>query len=243
MKKLIVILLLFPSLLYAADQKTTALTELTDVADGDIMYIVDGATTSKKITVINLFDTIDTFAKLDTIVTDETLVSEEGTPTLDALWTFALGLTITTGDPFTLGVVRWDNGSDLMDGEQIANDTIDNDSIDWGDMTDLGTDGVVIWGNITAGELADDSVNNADINWADIDNLGDEGAVTLAATVTVSDDESTDDDQEVVFTTDNVTLESDGDFHYSPDTGTVTATEFSGGGASLTSIDAATGKK
>ena len=53
MKKLIIIIivLLLSPQLYAADQKTTALTALTDVADGDIMYIVDGATTSKKITV------------------------------------------------------------------------------------------------------------------------------------------------------------------------------------------------
>lgn len=86
-----------------------------------------------------------------------------------------------------------------------------------------------------------DSIDNEHINWTDIDNLGDEGAVTLAATVTVADDESTDDDQEIVFTTDNATLESDGDFHYSPDTGTVTATEFAGGGAGVTSVDAITG--
>ncbi len=72
MKKLIIILLLLSSVLYAADQKTTALTELTDVVDGDIMYIVDGATTSKKITVLNLFDTIDTSLKLLTILTNET---------------------------------------------------------------------------------------------------------------------------------------------------------------------------
>jgi len=96
-----------------------------------------------------------------------------------------------------------------------------------------------IAGAIGAGEYADDTVNNDDINWGDIDNLGDEGAVTLAATVTVSDDENTDDDQEIVFTTDNATLESDGDFHYSPDTGTVTATEFVGGGAGLTGVTAA----
>lgn len=179
----------------------------------------------------------------------------------NALMTITGGLTITTGKPLTLGVVRWDNGSDLIDGEQIANDTIDNDSIDWADMTDLTTDGAVSWGNIAEGELANstvvgadikddtidsadyaaDSIDNEHINWADIDNLGDEGAVTLAATVTVSDDENTDDDQEVVFTTDNATLESDGDFHYSPDTGTVTATEFVGGGAGVTSVDAITG--
>ncbi len=75
MKKLIVIFLLFPAMLYAADTKTTALTELTAVVDGDILYIVDdpGVTPlSKKITVLNLFDTIDTSLKLLTILTNET---------------------------------------------------------------------------------------------------------------------------------------------------------------------------
>jgi hypothetical protein len=51
---------------------------------------------------------------------------------------------------------------------------------------------------------------------------------TLASTVTVSDDESTNDEHEVVFTTDGATMESDGDFAYNPSTGTVSATVFSG---------------
>lgn len=41
----------------------------------------------------------------------------------------------------------------------------------------------------------------------------------LATTVTVSDDESTDDEHEIVFTTDNLNLESDGDISYNPSTG------------------------
>jgi hypothetical protein len=59
---------------------------------------------------------------------------------------------------------------------------------------------------------------------------------TLATTVTVSDDESTADNHEVAFTTDNTNLESDGDYHYNPSTGTVTATEFVGGGSGLTGL-------
>jgi hypothetical protein len=51
---------------------------------------------------------------------------------------------------------------------------------------------------------------------------------TLASTVTVSDDEATDDAHEVVFTTDGATLESDGDLNYNPSTGTLSATIFSG---------------
>jgi len=151
---------------YAADVKWTALAELTAVADADVLCIVDdvaGTATSKKITVLNLFDTIDTFAELNTIVADKTLVNEEDAVGWDALGTFNLGITITTGDPFTLGTNRIDDGSDLLDGEMIANDTIDNNSIDWGDMTDLTTDGAVSWGNIAEGELADSTVVTGDI--------------------------------------------------------------------------------
>jgi hypothetical protein len=42
--------------------------------------------------------------------------------------------------------------------------------------------------------------------------------------ITVSDDESTDDDHEIVFTTNNQNLESDGDLTYNPSTGTLKTT-------------------
>ena len=277
MKKLIIFLMCASVCL--ADTKTSDLVETTDVADTDVMYLVDGGV-SKKITVLNLFDTIDTFAELNTICADATLVSEEGTPTLDALWTFGLGLTITTGDPLTLGVVRWDDGSDQIDGEQIADNTIDVDSLDWGAFTDLGEAGVVTWTNMTEGELTDqvivsgdikegtilvgdmaansidsdqyvdDSIDNAHINWADIDNLGDEGAVslsTLATTLTITDNEDTAENNPIVFVAGgdldggNLGLESDGTCYYTPSTGTITTTEFVGGGAGLTAVAAATG--
>ena len=66
--------------------------------------------------------------------------------------------TITTAEFIGGGV-----GLTALNGENITDDTIDNDSIDWGDMTDLGTDGVVTWGNIAEGELADSTVISADI--------------------------------------------------------------------------------
>ena len=64
----------------------------------------------------------------------------------------------------TVGAVQWDNGSSKIDGEQIADNTIDVDSLDWGAFTDLGESGIVNWGNITAGELANDSIIDADID-------------------------------------------------------------------------------
>ena len=68
---------------------------------------------------------------------------------------------------------------------------------------------------------------------------------TNASHVSVADNESTNENNLIPFIEDasatgNVGLESDGDFTYNPSTGTVTATLFSGSGASLTAVNAAT---
>lgn len=55
---------------------------------------------------------------------------------LDELWTFQAGVTISTGKHFTLGTTQWDDGSNAIDGEKIGNNTIDDDSIDFGTGTD-----------------------------------------------------------------------------------------------------------
>jgi len=89
-------------------------------------------------------------------VLDITLIEADSTVVIDG------GITVSTGDTITLGATAWNSG-DGIDGEVIANDTIDNDSIDWADMTDLTTDGAVSWGNIAEGELADSTVIGADI--------------------------------------------------------------------------------
>ena len=61
---------------------------------------------------------------------------------------------ITTTGIITNTAIDDDNNAITnIDGENIKDNTIDNDSIDWGDMTDLGTDGVVTWANLASGEL------------------------------------------------------------------------------------------
>jgi len=72
------------------------------------------------------------------------------------------------------------------------------------------------------------------------------GTADAATHVTVTDNEDQSEENEIPFVEDasgpgNVGLESDSGFTYNPSTGTVTAAEFSGGGASLTGVDAATG--
>lgn len=77
---------------------------------------------------------------------------------------------------------RWDDAASKIDGEQIADDTIDNDSIDWGDMADLDTDGAVSWGNIAEGELANSTVISADIKDDSIVNADINSAAAIALT-------------------------------------------------------------
>jgi hypothetical protein len=89
-------------------------------------------------------------------ITDHSFTTNDCTFIIDG------GITVSTGDTITLGATAWNSG-DSIDGEVIAADTIDNDSIDWADMTDLDTDGAVVWGNIAEGELADSTVVSADI--------------------------------------------------------------------------------
>jgi len=80
----------------------------------------------------------------------------------------ASSITFTSGMELKLGTTIWNTGNEI-NGEIIRDDTIDNDSIDWSDMTDLTTDGAVSWGNIAEGELADSTVIGDDIKNDTID--------------------------------------------------------------------------
>jgi len=70
------------------------------------------------------------------------------------------------------------------------------------------------------------------------------GTAGVATTVTITDNESTAENNPIVFVAGadpdggNLGLESDGTTHYNPSTGTITATEFVGGGVGLTGVTA-----
>jgi hypothetical protein len=200
-------------------------------------------------------------------ITDHTFTTDDSTFIIDG------GITISTGDNITLGVVQW-NSADEIDGTKIKDAdygdidvsvggawTLDTDSVAdneidysnvtfadfdyetawrmWhsnaaGDVTEivLGADGTFLESNGAAANPAFRALVDGDIP----DNITIDLA-TLASTVTTADDENSADNQEVVFTTTPVgaaALETDGDFHYNPSTGTVTATQFVGGGSGLT---------
>jgi len=91
-----------------------------------------------------------------------------------------------------------------------------------------------------AGEIADARISDT------LTSSSCTGTADIATHVTVTDNEDQSEENEVAFVEDasapgNVGLESDSGFTYNPSTGTLTAAEFSGGGANLTAVDAATG--
>jgi len=136
------------------------------------------------------------------------------------------------------GVAVWnDNDTDI----------VDDTHINWGSLTYLGEEGAVTVADSTdttsfpaffdsaTGDLqAKTDASNLTYNATTgmLTAAGFTGPITgtasLATTVTVTDDEDTADAHEVVFTTDNLNLESDGTFNYNPSTGTVTSTIFAG---------------
>jgi len=149
-------------------------------------------------------------------------------PTSAAVKDYADSNDDTGTDDQTVDVFSFSNPTISLsledDGE--ANKTVDISAID----TTLDLSGAeTITGNWvnTANPWADNEV--ADDITIDL--------ATLATTVTVSDDESTNDNHEIVFTTDNTNLESDGTATYNPSSGTITATAFSGAGTSLTALN------
>ena len=139
MKKNIILILLFFSAAQAADVKWTAKTELTAIADTDILLVVDnpgGTPISKKITVLNFFDTIDTSAKLRTILGDET---GTGVSVFGTAPTFTTSILLTGADanPSSAGMIVYDNTiTGIMSGGGLR--WFDDDSIRL--LVDLETD-------------------------------------------------------------------------------------------------------
>ena len=113
--------------------------------------------------------------------------------------------------------------------------TIAINSSDWDiDATGIITNTAIDADNNTITNIGDGAVDNdITINLA-----------TLATTVTITDNEAENEANPIVFVADadpdggNLGLESDGHLTYTPLTGTVTATEFVGGGAGITGVTA-----
>ena len=144
----ILMFLLLSSTSYAADSKLSAIgagNEMTDIQGADILYIVDapgGTPNSEYITATNLFDVIDTEAELETISGITNILREteiDGSAEMIAIMDdetgtgamcFATSPTLVTP---ALGTIASGVGTALtaLNGENIQDDTIDDDSIDF----------------------------------------------------------------------------------------------------------------
>ena len=151
----------------------TELAEAPNAADEIALYDAS-ATTGKSLGIDNLFLYLgaahDTAAELTAL-----FAGKEGTLTNSAGLLSALsdetgtGVAVFSTSPTLvtpiLGTITSGVGTALtaLDGENIQDNTIDVDSLDWGAFTDLGEGGAVTWGNIAEGELANSTVVSADI--------------------------------------------------------------------------------
>jgi len=78
--------------------------------------------------------------------------------------------------------------------------------------------------SVTGGAITGASIDPDQLDDEDQGDVNISSDVWTVEEVTISDDESTDDAHEIVFTTDNAALESDGDLTYNPSTGTLDMT-------------------
>ena len=166
-------------------------------------------------------------------------------------------LTLEDGSNSTPGLAFRD---DLNTG--IFSSAADTFDISCGGTTrgSFSSSGLTVTGNVTATTF----VGNVDAVDGDFDGTLEADAITVAGValstviagttvttatnanhVSVADNESTNENNLIPFIEDasatgNVGLESDGDFTYNPSTGLVTATAFSGSGASLTALNIVT---
>lgn len=247
MKNVIIFLILIVTFPVFAAEKVTQQPEATSVVTTDMLMIIDdpgGTPVSKKITVANFLknwvgsSAITTLGTIATGVwngtaiavgyggtgaatlTDGGILLGSGTSAITALGAAANGQ-IPIGDGTTDPVLATITGT--------ANEvTVTNGA---GTITLSLPDPIVtgVTGNVT-GALT-----------------GNASTASVATTVTITDNEDTAENNPIVFVAGgdldggNLGLESDGTTYYTPSTGTITATEFVGGGAGLTAIDAATG--
>lgn len=157
-------------------------------------------------------------------------------PSSDAGMTYNKGTDTLTATAFT-GTASLATKVTITDNESTAENNpivfVAGADPDGGDL-DLETDGTCYYtpstGKITTTGFVGALTGNVT------------GTADVATGVTCTDNENEDLDCAILFAdgyTGTQGVETDGDFHYSPDTGTVTATEFVGGGTGLTGIEMA----
>lgn len=70
----------------------------------------------------------------DTLNVDDAFIVNNASDVMTGTLT-SNGITITTGNALTVGVVQWDNGSDKIEGNVLADDSVDDDALDFTSIT------------------------------------------------------------------------------------------------------------
>jgi hypothetical protein len=208
-------------------------TTLTDIADGTITEnlvntanpwadneVTDTLTIDSSSTVSGLALTISGITTETTIATDDLILIYDTSATANRA--------MTRGN-FVAGIGA---------GQAIVLDLGDDGGDDTSDLGEIATQATGLANAIFTYPSADKLLIDYGKPWPN---------ATLAATVTIADSGSTDEENALVFTPGgdvdggNLALESDANLTFNPSTNTLSATEFSGGGSGLTAVDAATG--
>ena len=183
-----------------------------NVLDG----VTAGTAAASKAVVLDGSKNIATIGTIASGAITSTGTSSFGAASFSGLITANGGITFAAGDDITFTGGTGTNdivlGNGLADALSITDGSADIIAI----STAGGTNTVAITGDLTvSGSLTADTA-------------------TVASTVTITDNESTNEDNAIIFTSGgdldggNIGLESDGDLHYNPSTGTLTASTFAG---------------
>lgn len=120
--------------------QTRGTTRLTVANNGDIVVagtITGGAWNGTAIDIssyTNLVAGTNITLSGDTLNVDDAFITNDASDTMAGVLT-SDGVTITTGNALTLGTTQWDDGSDKIEGNILADDSVDDDALDFTSIT------------------------------------------------------------------------------------------------------------
>ncbi len=120
--------------------QTRGITRLTVANNGDIQIagtITSGLWNGTAIDIssyTNLAAGTNITLSGDTLNVDDAFLVNNASDTTTGVITSA-GLTVTTGNALTFGVIQWDDGSDKIEGNILADNSVDDDALDFTSIT------------------------------------------------------------------------------------------------------------
>lgn len=153
----------------------------------------------------------------DTLNVDDAFMVNDASDTMLGTLT-SNGLTVTTGNALTFGVVQWDDGSDKIEGNILADNSVDDDALDFTSIT---------LASFTADIATTDLTDTANVMYLDDFNTFTELQTQIADKTLVNEEDTTTIDSAWTFTSGisgNVTGDIIGDVTGNADTATLLET-------------------